>query len=70
MQLNKTISEDGDVTPINDPDRGNLSDFSRVTRDCIGQLGVFLNVCVDPSVSHSVLPERRQLRQRERERKR
>ena len=28
MQLNKSISEDGDATPITDPDRDNLSDFS------------------------------------------
>ena len=58
------ISEDSDATPINDPDRDNLSDFSRVTRESTGRFGVS-NVCVDPSVLHGVLPEKRQLRETE-----
>ena len=75
MLLKKSISEDSDATPINDPDRDNLPDFSRVTRESTGQLGVS-NVCVKPSVSHfscgcGVLPERRKPREtacRQRER--
>ena len=66
LKLKKTsISEDSDATPINDPDRDNFSDFSRVTSESTGRFGVS-NVCIDPSLSHvswdsGVLPEKNQL---------
>ena len=59
-QLHKPFSEEGDATPVNDPNHDNLSDFSRLTRE---HTELSVNVCVDPSVSHSVLPEKRQLRE-------
>ena len=48
LKLLRSISEDSDATP-NDPDRDNLSDFSRVTSESTGRFGVS-NVCVDPSL--------------------
>ena len=59
-QLHKPFSEEGDATPVNDPNHDNLSDFSRLTRE---HTELSVNVCVDPSVSPSVLPEKRQLRE-------
>ena len=50
-QLNKQSSEHGEKTPINDPNHDNLSDFSRVKRE---DTELSVNVCVDPSVLHSV----------------
>ena len=39
-EFDKVNSVDGDTTPINDPNRDNISEFSKTTRESIGLFGV------------------------------
>ena len=48
-ELDKVTSVDGDTTPINDPNRDNISEFSKTTRESIGLFGVL--AVFDASVS-------------------
>ena len=49
-EFDKNTSADVDTTPINDPNYDNISDFSKITRENTGQLGV--STMLEASVSH------------------
>ena len=49
-EFDKITSEDGDTTPINDPNYDNISDFSKITRENTGLFGV--STILEASVSH------------------
>ena len=48
--FDKITSADGDTTPINDPNYGNISVFSKITRENTGLFGV--STMLEASVSH------------------
>ena len=48
--FDKVTSLDGDMTPINDPNRDNISEFSKTTRESTGLFGV--PTVFEASVSH------------------